>query len=57
MSRADEYCQFANDCIVWARIATSGDQREQFLVIEIGRATAGFCVPSVSLPRFRDGRC
>jgi hypothetical protein len=57
MSKADEYCQFANDCIVWARIATSGDQREQFLVIEIGRATAGFCVPSVSLPRFRDGRC
>jgi hypothetical protein len=31
MSKADEYRQFANDCIVWARIATSGDQREQFL--------------------------
>jgi hypothetical protein len=24
--------QFANDCIAWARIATSDDQREQFLV-------------------------
>ena len=31
MSKADEYRQFASDCIVWARIATSGDQREQFL--------------------------
>jgi hypothetical protein len=31
MSKADEYRQFANDCIVWARIATSDDQREQFL--------------------------
>ena len=31
MSSADEYRQFANDCIVWARIATSDDQREQFL--------------------------
>ena len=31
MSKTDEYRQFANDCIVWARIATSGDQREQFL--------------------------
>jgi hypothetical protein len=29
--KADEYRQFANDCIVWARIATSDDQREQFL--------------------------
>jgi hypothetical protein len=27
----DEYRQLANDCIVWARIATSDDQREQFL--------------------------
>jgi hypothetical protein len=26
-----EYRQLANDCIVWARIATSDDQREQFL--------------------------
>jgi hypothetical protein len=31
MSKADDYRQFANDCIVWARIATSDDQREQFL--------------------------
>ena len=31
MFKADEYRQFASDCIVWARIATSGDQREQFL--------------------------
>jgi hypothetical protein len=31
MTTADEYRQFANDCIVWARIATSDDQREQFL--------------------------
>jgi hypothetical protein len=31
MSKADEYRQFADDCIVWARIATSDDQREQFL--------------------------
>ena len=31
MSKADEYRQFANDCIVWARIVTSDDQREQFL--------------------------
>lgn len=31
LSKADEYRQFANDCIVWARIATSDDQRERFL--------------------------
>jgi hypothetical protein len=31
MSKADEYRQFANDCIAWARIATSDDQRERFL--------------------------
>jgi hypothetical protein len=31
LSKTDEYRQFANDCIVWARIATSDDQREQFL--------------------------
>jgi hypothetical protein len=31
MSKTDEYRQFASDCIVWARIATSDDQREQFL--------------------------
>ena len=31
MSKADEYRQFANDCIAWARIAISHDQREQFL--------------------------
>ena len=31
MSKADDYRQFANDCIVWARIAISDDQREQFL--------------------------
>ncbi len=31
MSKTDEYRQFASDCIVWARIATSGHQREQFL--------------------------
>jgi hypothetical protein len=31
MSEADEYRQFANDCVVWARIATSDDKREQFL--------------------------
>jgi hypothetical protein len=31
MSKTDEYRQFANDCIVWARRATSDDQREQFL--------------------------
>ncbi|HEY6676438.1 MAG TPA: hypothetical protein VIZ87_06595 [Terrimicrobium sp.] len=29
MSKTDEYRQFANDCIVWARIATSDYQREQ----------------------------
>ena len=31
MSKADEYRQFANDCIAWARIAISDDQRDQFL--------------------------
>jgi hypothetical protein len=31
MSKTDEYRQFANDCIVCARIATSYDQREQLL--------------------------
>ena len=31
MSKADEYRQFANDCIAWARIAISDDQRGQFL--------------------------
>jgi hypothetical protein len=31
MSKTDEYRQLANDCIVWARIATSDKQREQFL--------------------------
>ena len=31
MFKADEYRQFADDCIVWARIATSDDQRDQFL--------------------------
>ena len=31
LSKADEYRQFANDCIVWARIATSDNQRERFL--------------------------
>ena len=31
MSKADEYRQLANDCIAWARIAISHDQREQFL--------------------------
>ena len=31
MSEAHEYRQFAKDCIVWARIATCDDQREQFL--------------------------
>ncbi len=31
MSKTDEYRQFANGCIAWARIATSDDQREQFL--------------------------
>src|SRR6266852_9097636 len=31
LAKTDEYRQFANDCIVWARIATSDDQREQFL--------------------------
>jgi hypothetical protein len=31
LSKADEYRQFANDCIVWARIATSDDQRGRFL--------------------------
>jgi hypothetical protein len=31
MSKTDEYRQLANDCIVWARIATSDEQREQFL--------------------------
>ncbi len=29
MSKTDEYRQLANDCIVWARIATSDDQREE----------------------------
>jgi hypothetical protein len=28
MSKPDEYRQFANDCIVLARIATSDDQRD-----------------------------
>ena len=31
MSKTDEFRQLANDCIVWARIATSDDQRDQFL--------------------------
>jgi|SRR5215470_11311231 len=31
MFKTDEYRQLANDCIVWARIATSDEQREQFL--------------------------
>jgi hypothetical protein len=31
MSKTDEYRQFANDCFVWARRATSDDQREQFV--------------------------
>jgi hypothetical protein len=31
MSKTDQYRQFANDCFVWARRATSDDQREQFL--------------------------
>jgi hypothetical protein len=31
MPKAHEYRQLANDCIVWARIATSDEQREQFL--------------------------
>jgi hypothetical protein len=31
MSKADEHRQFANDCIAWARIAISDDQRQQFL--------------------------
>jgi hypothetical protein len=31
MSNADECRQFAHDCIVWARIASSDDHREQFL--------------------------
>jgi hypothetical protein len=31
MSKTDEYRQFANDCIAWARIATTDDQREQLL--------------------------
>src|SRR5260370_36018817 len=34
MSKTDEYRQFASDCIVWARIATSGDQREPFLELD-----------------------
>jgi hypothetical protein len=31
LSKADEYRQFADDCIAWARIAISDDQRDQFL--------------------------
>jgi hypothetical protein len=31
MSKPGEYRQLADDCIAWARIATSEDQREQFL--------------------------
>ena len=31
MSKTAEYRQLADDCITWARIATSDDQREQFL--------------------------
>jgi hypothetical protein len=31
MSMANEYRQFANDCIVWAGIATSDDQRAHLL--------------------------
>ena len=31
MSKADEYRQVADDCIAWARIAISDDQRDQFL--------------------------
>jgi hypothetical protein len=31
MSKTDQYRQFAHDCIVWARMATSDNQREQFL--------------------------
>ena len=31
MSEADEYRKFANDCIVWARIATSDNQRARLV--------------------------
>jgi hypothetical protein len=31
MSKTAEYRQLADDCIAWARIATSDDQRGQFL--------------------------
>jgi hypothetical protein len=31
MSKTAEYRQLADDCIAWARLATSDDQREQFL--------------------------
>jgi hypothetical protein len=31
MTEADEYRQFANDCIVWARIATSDNQRARLV--------------------------
>jgi hypothetical protein len=31
MSKTDEYRQFANDCTLWARIATSDDQRKELL--------------------------
>jgi hypothetical protein len=31
MSKADDYRRFANDCIMWARVAMSDNQREQFL--------------------------
>jgi hypothetical protein len=31
MSKAAEYRQLADDCIAWARRATSDDQRKQFL--------------------------
>jgi len=31
MFKTDEYRQLAYDCIVWVRIATSDEQREQFL--------------------------
>ena len=31
MSNTDQYRQFAHDCIVWARIATSDAHRDQLL--------------------------
>jgi len=47
MSETHEYRQFANDCIVWARMTTSDDMRARLLElakkVEQRRGEAGTC--------------